>query len=270
MALSLLGGCGGGPPSADKVKLVVWGLEYGEENKGLQARVDEFQKRHPEIEVSVLSMGAGSMNPQKLMTAIVGNVPPDVIHQDRFTIGDWAARDTFLPLDTYIARDRDKPYGVREEDYYPACWKEANYTDPITGRHGIFADPVRHRRPRAVLQQDALQSRPGSWTRRARRSRRETWDELLDDTQEADDQQSRRHLQTIGFIPNYGNSWLYIYAWQNDGEFMSPDGRTCTMNAPDNVEALDYMVKVYDALGGVDQGQTRISPDSRPTNSIRF
>src|SRR5207249_1802117 len=55
----------------------------------------------------------------------------------------------------------------------------------------------------------------------------------------------------IGFIPNYGNSWLYIYSWQNNGEFMAPDGRKCTMNAAPNVEALDYMVKVYDALGGV-------------------
>ena len=76
------------------------------------------------------------------MTAIVGNVPPDVIRQDRFTIGDWAARDTFRPLDDYITRDRDKPQGVREEDYYPACWKEANYTDPATGKKGIFAIPL--------------------------------------------------------------------------------------------------------------------------------
>jgi multiple sugar transport system permease protein len=41
-------------------------------------------------------MGAGDMNPQKLMTSIVGGVPPDVIAQDRFTVGDWASRDTFL------------------------------------------------------------------------------------------------------------------------------------------------------------------------------
>ena len=63
--------------------------------------VAEFERRHPDIEVSILSMGAGGMNPQKLMTAIVGNVPPDVIRQDRFTIGDWASRDAFIPLDSF-------------------------------------------------------------------------------------------------------------------------------------------------------------------------
>ena len=49
--------------------------------------------------------------------------------------------------------------------------------------------------------------------------------------QETDHTQPDGTFDRIGFIPNYGNSWLYIYSWQNDGEFMSPDGRTCTMNA---------------------------------------
>ena len=250
MALALLGGCGGGPSSGEKVKLVVWGLQYGEENQGLKARVAEFEKRNPGIEVSVLSMGAGSMNPQKLMTAIVGNVPPDVIHQDRFTIGDWAARDTFLPLDSYIQADRDKPYGVREEDYYPACWKEANYTDPITGRHGIFAVPS-GTDDRALFYNKTLFKAAGIVDAKGEAKPPETWDELLDDTKKLTINNPDNTFKQIGFIPNYGNSWLYIYAWQNNGEFMSPDGRTCTLGAPLNVEALDYMVKVYDALGGV-------------------
>src|SRR5206468_5963422 len=136
-----IAGCMSERIPAGKTKLVVWGLEFGGESKGLAARVKEFENRHRDIKVTVLSMGAGGMNPQKLMTAIVGNVPPDVIHQDRFTIGDWAARDTFIPLDAYIQRDRNKPDGVHPEDFYLACWKEANYTDPLTGQKGVFAIP---------------------------------------------------------------------------------------------------------------------------------
>ena len=86
-------------------------------------------------------MGAGAMNPQKLMTAIVGNVPPDVIQQDRFTIGDWASRDAFMSLDGLYRRDQQQADGVHEADFYPACWREANYTDPITGKSALFAIP---------------------------------------------------------------------------------------------------------------------------------
>jgi multiple sugar transport system permease protein len=57
-------------------------------------------------------------------------------------------------------------------------------------------------------------------------------------------------IASIGFIPNYGNSWLYLYGWLNGGEFMSQDGKKVTLTNPRIVEALEYMVKVYDALGG--------------------
>jgi len=59
-----------------------------------------------------------------------------------------------------------------------------------------------------------------------------------------------RRLTRIGFIPNYGNAWLYFYAWMNGGEFATPDGARITMNDPRNVEALQFMKDIYDDLGG--------------------
>lgn len=103
-------GCESRTQNNSKTTLVVWGMELGQKAAGLRARVDAFQKMHPNIRVSILSMGAGSMDPQKLMTAIVGKVPPDVIYQDRFTIGDWASRGTFLPLDRLLASNSTGPY----------------------------------------------------------------------------------------------------------------------------------------------------------------
>ncbi len=251
LPLLWLAGCGGKPGGARKTKIVVWGLEYGEESKGLAARVAEFERRHPDVEVSVTSMGAGSMNPQKLMTAIVGNVPPDVIWQDRFTIGDWASRDAFMPLDTFYQRDRHLKDSIHEEDFYPACWKEANYTDPITGKSALFAIPG-GADDRALFYNKTLFREAGIVDTSGEAKPPRTWEELLDDAKKLTKRGAGGTYDRIGFIPNYGNSWLYLYAWQNDGEFMSPDGRTCTLNARPNVEALEYMVKMYDALGGVD------------------
>src|SRR5579871_1071546 len=117
-----LAGCSPPDPAAGKIKLVVWGLEAGQETAGQDARIREFERRHPNIKVSTLSMGAGAMNPQKLMTAIVGAVPPDVIRQDRFTVGDWASRGAFRPLDDRLAADAHSsdPLAVRQKDYVPA------------------------------------------------------------------------------------------------------------------------------------------------------
>ncbi|MCL6629687.1 MAG: ABC transporter substrate-binding protein, partial [Armatimonadetes bacterium] len=239
LAATLLGGCA--RKDNTKIKLVVWGLQSSEESKGLDAAVAEFERRHPNIDVKLLSMGAGGMNPQKLMTAIAGKVPPDVIYQDRFTIGDWASRDAFMPLDELIARDREKPDGIRQEEFYRACWAEATYK----GR--VYAIPY-NTDDRALYYNRALFREAGLDPNKPP----QTWDELLDYAKKLTVYDKYGNFKRIGFIPNFGNSWLYLYSWQNGGEFMSPDGRKCTLNNPYSIEALEYMVSVYDALKGIE------------------
>ncbi|MCC6728589.1 MAG: extracellular solute-binding protein [Chthonomonadales bacterium] len=228
------------PREPARVRLVVWGLQYGEESEGLRARVSEFERRHPGIEVSILSMGAGQMNPQKLMTAIVGNVPPDVIHQDRFTIGDWASRDAFRPLDDLIRDDVGAPDAIRRTDFYPACWAEAVYEGKVYAVPSGTDD-------RALYYNRAAFREVGLDPDRPPRS----WADLKDCAVKLTRLAPDGSFERIGFIPNYGNSWLYLYSWQNGGEMMSPDGRRCTMDNPGTVGALRFMVDIYDALGGV-------------------
>src|SRR5439155_4574452 len=62
-------------------------------------------------------------------------------------------------------------------------------------------------------------------------------------------------FEQIGFIPvvpSYSNSWFYLYSWQNGGEFMSPDGRTCTLNNPESREALQWCRDFYDRIHGAE------------------
>ncbi|MDE2125984.1 MAG: extracellular solute-binding protein [Armatimonadetes bacterium] len=235
-----------------KTTLVVWGLEFGDETKGLEAEIDAFEKMHPGVAVSVLSMGAGSMNPQKLMTAIVGGTPPDVIRQDRFTIGDWAIRDAFTPLDGFLAHENSGPFAVRPADYYAPCWREATFTNPFTHQSSVYAIPT-STDDRALLFNKTLFRQAGIVDSRGHARPPQTWDELYADAVKLTQFNGNGGYTRIGFIPNYGNAWLYLYSWENDGSFLSPDGRTCTLASPANVGALQYMVKMYDALGGVDR-----------------
>jgi multiple sugar transport system permease protein len=41
-----------------------------------------------------------------------------------------------------------------------------------------------------------------------------------------------------------------MYGWQAGGEFMSEDGRRCTLNDPNIEYALDFMKRLYEKLGG--------------------
>jgi ABC-type sugar transport system permease subunit/ABC-type glycerol-3-phosphate transport system substrate-binding protein len=225
-----------------KVKLVVWGLQSSEESAGLRAQVVEFERRNPRVKVSILGMGAGQMNPQKLMTSIVGKTPPDLINQDRFTIGDWASRDTFMDLTPFIKRDRNKPDGIRPEDYYQPCWKEANYRGKVYAIPNSTDDRILFYNKTLFREAGLDPNKPPA-----------TWSELREYAVRLTKRDKSGAIKQIGFIPNWGNSWLYLYSWQNGGEFMSPDGRTCTMDNKRSIEALEFMVSVYDALGGAKQ-----------------
>lgn len=224
--------------------LRIWGISLGPESKGTQAMVHEFERRNPGVRVSMLNMGTGHMNAQKLMTSIVGHVPPDLIVQGRFNISDYASRGAFLPLDDLIARDRLEPDCPRREDYYAAAWDEAIYEGKVYGIPTGADDRALYWNKK-VFRESAPQLRKlGLDPNRPPR----TWSELILYTKALTIPGKR-----IGFIPNFGNSWFYLYAFQNNANFLSADGRTCTMNTPEAREALEFMVKVYDMLGGYEK-----------------
>jgi multiple sugar transport system permease protein len=239
-------GLGQAQPKSD---LLIWGIAFGPDTKGFEAVVREFERRNPDIRVRVLNMGAGGMNPQKLMTSIVGNVPPDVIHQDRFTIGDWAVRGAFRPLDDLIERDQDRdPSCPRPEQYYPAVWREATYDGKV------YAIPHQADN-RALYWNKSLFRRKTGELRRAgldpERPPR-TWSEVLAYSRVLTELEGGT-IRVAGFLPNFGNVWLYMYAFQNDASFMSDDGRRCTLYSPAAEEALRFMIEGYDVVGGYER-----------------
>jgi len=233
---------------SERLELVVWGLQSGEETKGLDAQIQEFERRHPHIRVKNLMMGTGGMSAQKLMTSIAGNVPPDLVRQDRFTIGDWASREAFRPLDDLLASPEANAPGDAERidpaEYYPACWTEAVYQGKVYAIPDSTDD-------RLLYWNKDLYRKAGLDPERPPR----TWEELLDYTQKLTKRRPDGSFESVGFIPvvkTHSNSWFYLYSWQNGGEFMSPDGRTCTLLNPQTKEALEWLTGFYDKLSGAE------------------
>ncbi len=234
-------------------EVIFWGQSFGPDSKGFEATIREFEKRWPQYRVRVLSMGAGRMNPQKLMTAIVGNVPPDVIYQDRFTLSDWANRGAFRPMDDLVARDKGKdPFTPDLSRYVPATVDEATFNGKLYGIPFGCDTRVLYWNRKIFKQEAANLRAAGLDPDRAP----QTWSEVLAYSKVLTKKDKNGRLLRAGFLPNYGNSWLYLYAFQNNAEFITEDGRTCNLASPEAVEALDFMVKGYDIVGGYEKAQT--------------
>lgn len=232
-----------------RIVLTVWGLPSGEETYGLDAQIREFERRHPNILVRNLAMGAGTMNAQKLLTSIAGGTPPDLVRQDRFTIGDWASRGAFMPLDRFLTdpalNGPGDPWRVVPGDLYNACWQEALYGGKV---YAIPEDTD----DRLLFWNRKLFAEAGLDPNQPPR----TWDDLVQFSKKLTRTRRDGSFARIGFIPinrQWTNSWFYLYSWQNGGEFMSPDGRRCTLNNPASAGALRWLVDFYDSFAGAEQ-----------------
>ncbi|MHB8635141.1 MAG: extracellular solute-binding protein [Fimbriimonadaceae bacterium] len=256
LVAAVLCGCthaGGDAAAKPKQRdLVIWGFALSVDDKGTQGLINEFERLHPHIRIRSLSLGAGGMNGQKLMTSIVGNVAPDVINQDRFEISDWASRDAFMPLDDLMARDKNDPLDPRPENFYPAPWAEACFKAPGETKAHVYGIPTGADNRVLYYNTDLFKAKAaqlraaGLDPNRAPR----TWSETLAYSKVLTEFNSDGSLKVAGFMPNYGNSWLYLYAFQLNTNFLSPDGRTCTLDTPESEQALRFMRDGYNVIGG--------------------
>ncbi|MEO6507547.1 MAG: extracellular solute-binding protein [Chthoniobacterales bacterium] len=174
---------------------------------------------------------------------MAGGEPPDLILFDRYAVSEWAARGVFTKLDPYLAREAQSsdPDAIRAENYYPSAWEEVVYTDPITGERGTYGVPERVD-DRALFYNKDLLKRAGYVDEQGEARPPQTWEEMAENLTERN---ARGAITRLGFAPNYGNAWLYLYAWMNGGRFMTPDRRQMTLNEPPVVEALEWMTKVF-------------------------
>ncbi|HEX8280042.1 MAG TPA: extracellular solute-binding protein, partial [Chthoniobacterales bacterium] len=190
-------------------------------------------------------------DPTRFLVSVAGGEPPDLILFDRYAVSEWAARGAFAKLDDFLAREAasDNPEPIRAENYYKSCWDEVVYTNPVSGERGTYGIPERVD-DRALFYNKDLLKRAGFVDERGEARPPQTLEELALMAPKLTERDERGNITRLGFAPNYGNAWLYIYSWMNGGSFMSADAKTCTLNSAPVVQALDWMLRVYDSIGG--------------------
>lgn len=250
----------------DPITLYYWAVT---ENDALALDVvKDFERLHDgsngERPIKVVMGQSASVNktndPQRLLCGIAGGDPPDVVDFDRFAVGEWAARGTFENLQAFYERDLAEssadPYTLRQEMFYDPCWAEANYDGSLfaipssTDNRVLFynLDLMEKHAERLIAAGCVDENDP------TKVGPPRTWEQLRAATEILTEFDENGKLVRAGFIPNYGNSWLYIYGWLNGGKFLSDDGLTCTLADPNIVDSLAYMTELYNILGGAEQG----------------
>jgi len=243
------------------ITIYYWGGEW--DTLALEI-IQDFEARHNGSDgqpaLKVIMGQTATINhvddPQRLMTSVAGGDPPDVVWFNRYAVGGMASRGAFGSLQPFLDRDLaqrpDDPLTLKPEQFYPTCWADVDYEGEI---YAVPADTDN----RALYYNKDIFAKyaekliaigcvdPSDPTKPGPPR---NWDQLKRCAHVLTEWDENGRLRQVGLIPNFGNSWLYLYSWLNGGRFLSKDGLTCTLNARENVEALVFVTEIYDVMGG--------------------
>jgi multiple sugar transport system permease protein/multiple sugar transport system substrate-binding protein len=195
-------------------------------------------------------------DPTRFLVGVAGGMPPDVIRFDRYAVTEWASRGAFADITPLIEKDRasGRADAIVPENYFDSCWDEVMFRDPVTGKKGVYGIPEKVDN-RALFYNKDLLKRAGYVDENGEARPPKTWEELEEMAVKLTERDSSGAIKRLGFAPgasngSQGNAFLYLYGWMNGGHFMSADGKRCTLNDPPIVDALNWLIKVYDSMGG--------------------
>ncbi|AFY52764.1 carbohydrate ABC transporter substrate-binding protein, CUT1 family [Rivularia sp. PCC 7116] len=122
--------------------LTLWqGVNPPSNRDVLQKLVDKFNQKHPNIQVDSLYVGQPDQQMPKILAAVVGNAPPDLLWFNPTIAGQLVELDALVPLDEMLNKSPVK------DEIDPALFDSMKYQGKIwsvpfaTNNVGIFYRP---------------------------------------------------------------------------------------------------------------------------------
>lgn len=199
------------------------GFEFDE----LQKMVDKFNEANPDSRVA-MSTVFGQY--EKVLTAIAGGNPPDVVSAVWLRqLVSMAARDGLQPVTELAARD-----GIDGTGYFPQFWNSWWWNDNLWGLMITSNSNVLAYQPAMFAEVGLDPENPPK-----------TKDELDAAAQALEIVDADGNIQRVGILPAGMTWWGRVFG----GSFYDEESQQITANHPANVAALEWMGSYRERLG---------------------
>lgn len=224
------------PPAGDgKVHVTYWEKWTKFEFQAMKDVVDEFNRRHDDIHVDILSISGIQ---DKTLMAISGGVPPDIAGLYGTNVTQYTDDHAVIPLDELCAEA-----GIKAESYIPSFW------DIGVVRGHVYALPTT---PASVAlhYNKKLFEEAGLDPNHAP----QTWEEVFRMSEKITKRDAKGHVTLSGFLPTEPGWWTYMWGPFFGGQLWDGKGKI-TINSPENVRGFAY-AQSYAKRFGAGQLQT--------------
>ncbi|NJN61036.1 MAG: ABC transporter substrate-binding protein [Coleofasciculaceae cyanobacterium RL_1_1] len=182
--------------NADVIELTLWqGINPPPNREVFDRLVDQFNEAHPNIHIKSIYAGQSEQQMPKVLTAVVGDVAPDILWFSPTATGQFINLNAIAPLDRWFTESLT----VRELDpaLYDAMLESQHiWSVPMsTNNIGIFYRP-------SLFEAAGIETLPRTWN-----DLRETAKQLTEDTN--DDGQTDRY----GMLLPLGKSEWTVFTW---------------------------------------------------------
>lgn len=214
-----------GASLAQQAALTYWTGWSGFEFDALQALVDQFNSEHPDISVEMTTVFGQY---EKVLTAIAGGNPPDVVSAVWLRqLVQIASQGALTPITAFA-----EEAGIDGSAYFPQLWKNWHWNGELWGlmctsnaRMLAYSPPV--------LAELGIDAPPT------------TTDELDEVAQALEIVDSDGNIERVGLLPDNLAWWGIVFG----GTFYDEENQQITANDPKIVAALEWMASYWERLG---------------------
>lgn len=220
--------------SEDVVHLTLWhGVNPPPNRDVLQRLVDQFNQTHPHIQVEPLYVGQSDQQIPKILAAIVGNAPPDLLWYAPTLTGQLVELDAIVPLEDWLTALPLKA------EIDPALWESMSWEGHLwsipfsVNNVGIFYRP-------SLFAAAGITTLPT------------TWDELRQVAQQLTDSNRGQFGMLLPLGRGEWTVFMWLpFLWSNGGELVAADSVQSTeptaapfprvqLNTPAAIGALQF------------------------------
>ncbi len=231
------GGATAAPAAGGAAQATVewWDSQTGVAEEVTKKMIDTFQQKNPDIKINrtYIAQDQGTQPNQTRLTAIAGGNPPDIYKFDRFIVAQFAAQDFLTDL-----TDLASKAGVKQDDYFPFAWEEANYNGKL------YALPY-DTDTRALWYNKDIFKEVGLDPEKPPQNTTE----LADMSAKLMKKDANGKITRFGFNPITDQAWGYTYGFAWKGEFQDPATKKITTANPKVVESMKWLADFAKSIG---------------------
>ena len=195
--------------------------------KVIAGLVGDFNKTHPDIQVTATYTGNYDVTLQKIQASKLAGTLPDVAVTEISSVPVLAALGAAQPIDELIASSGDKKLLDR---FWPSMLLNCTYGGRVYGVPFQRSTPVMYYNKDAFSEAGLDPERPPV-----------TWDELISVAQKLTTREGERTTRWGIELPLEAFNWFYYaLTYANGGETLSTDGTKVLWDEPKNIEALQF------------------------------